>query len=184
MDMSTMVQLGAQLFQGQLDRDRDGQLEMTEIATALMGLMSGGNNQGQGSLLGSLASLAGGAQQAPAQGGGLLGGLTSLLGGSTPSAPAQADSGLMSMVQSWISTGPNQAPSADQITQLVGQDQLSAFAQQLGLSPDQAVKGLQQALPQMVDKATPSGSLDLGSLLDSVGGVSGAIGLASKILGR
>jgi uncharacterized protein YidB (DUF937 family) len=183
MDMSTVVQLGAQLFQGQLDRDRDGQLEMTEIATALMGLMSSSNNQSQGGLLGSLASLAGGAQAS--QGGGLLGSLTSMLGGAQPAAPsAQADGGLMSMVQSWVSTGPNQAPNPDQITQLVGQDQLSAFAQQLGITPDQAVKGLQQALPQMVDKATPTGSLDLGNLLDSVGGVSGAIGLASKILGR
>ncbi|WP_020559831.1 YidB family protein [Thiofilum flexile] len=182
MDMSNIVQLGAQLFQGQLDSDRDGQVEMTEIATALMGLMSGSNNQGQGGLLGSLASLAGGAQGS--QGGGLLGGLTSLLGSNTQAAPAQADSGLMSMVQSWVGTGANQAPSADQITQLVGQNQLSTFAQQLGISPDQAVKGLQQALPQMVDQATPSGSLDLNSILNSVGGVSGAIGLASKILGR
>lgn len=187
MDMGSIIQLGTQLFQGQLDKNHDGQLGATEIASALMGLMSGSNQNQGGGLLGTLASLAGGASQAPAQsGGGLLGGLTSLLGGGAQQAPAapQADSGLMSLVNSWISTGPNQTPDTNQITQLVGQDQISAFAQQLGISQDQAVKGLQQALPQMVDKATPSGSLDIGSLLDSVGGVSGAIGLASKMFGR
>jgi uncharacterized protein YidB (DUF937 family) len=74
--------------------------------------------------------------------------------------------------------------SGTQVTQILGADQIAAFAKQLGISPEQAVSGLQAALPQVVDKASPTGSLDLNSLLDSVGGVSGAINLASKIFGR
>jgi hypothetical protein len=35
MDMGNLMQLGAQMFQSQLDKDRDGQIEITEIASAL-----------------------------------------------------------------------------------------------------------------------------------------------------
>lgn len=44
MDVGNLMQIGAQLFQSQLDKDHDGQLEITEIASALMSLLS--SNQG------------------------------------------------------------------------------------------------------------------------------------------
>ncbi|MGB3916265.1 DUF937 domain-containing protein [Thiothrix litoralis] len=154
-----MMQIAVQLFKSQLDKDGDGQLEMTEIASAMMGLMGGGQNQAQAGGLGGLASMISGMQ-----GGG--------------------DSGLASLAASWLGNGANAQPSGNQVTQMFGQDKIAAFAQQLGISPDQAVSGLQAAVPEVVDKASPSGSLDLNSLLDSVGGVSGAIGLASKLFGR
>jgi hypothetical protein len=43
----------------------------------------------------------------------------------------------------------------------------------------EAAGGLSDALPQMVDKASSDGSL-----LDSIGGVSGALGMASKLFGK
>ena len=163
MDMMNIVQIGAQVFQSQLDKDRDGQLEITEIASALMGLFSGSNAQGQ-------------AQAANNP----LGGLLSMVTGMQQSG----NTDLVSLATSWLGSGSNATISGSQVTQVLGADQIAAFAKQLGISPEQAVSGLQAALPQVVDKASPTGSLDLNSLLDSVGGVSGAINLASKIFGR
>lgn len=154
-----MMQLAVQLFKNHLDKDRDGQLEMTEIASALMGLMGSGQNQAQAGGLGGLASMLGGMQKSQ-------------------------DSGLASLAASWLGTGQNIQPSGSQITQMFGQDKIAAFAQQLGISPDQAIKGLQATVPEVVDKASPNGQLDMSSLLNAVGGVQGAMNLAGKLFGR
>ncbi len=131
-----MMQLATQLFKSQLDKDHDGQLEMTEIASAMMGLMGNGQNQAQAGGLGGLASMISGMQ-----GGG--------------------DSGLASLAASWLGNGANAQPSGGQINQMFGQDKIAAFAQQLGISQEQAVSGLQAAVPEVVNKASPNGSLDL-----------------------
>ena len=154
-----LMQLGAQLFQSQLDKDRDGQLEITEIASALMGLMSNGQGQSQAGGLSGLMSMVSGMQ-------------------------GSGNGDLMSIAASWLGKGENAPISGGQLTQMLGSDKIAAFAQQLGLSQEQAVSGLQAAIPQVVDKASPYGALDLGNMLDAVGGVSGAIGLASKLFGR
>jgi uncharacterized protein YidB (DUF937 family) len=62
---------------------------------------------------------------------------------------------------------------------MLGTDKISEFASKLGLSNEEAAGGLSDAIPQIVDKASSGGSL-----LDSFGGVSGAIGLASKLFGK
>ena len=59
---------------------------------------------------------------------------------------------------------------------MLGPEKISEFASKLGLSNEEAADGLSEALPQMVDKASSDGSL-----LDSIGGVSGAINMASKL---
>ena len=159
MDMGNLMQLGAQMFQSQLDKDRDGQLEITEIASALMGLMSNGQGQSQAGGLSGLMSMVSGMQ-------------------------GSGNGDLMSIAASWLGKGANAPISGGQLTQMLGSDKIAAFAQQLGLSQEQAVSGLQAAIPQVVDKASPDGALDLGNMLDAVGGVSGAIGLASKLFGR
>lgn len=87
--------------------------------------------------------------------------------------------GMADMLQSWLGDGQNQGISGNQISELLGSDKISAFASQLGLSEDEAIGGLQDAMPQMVDKASSGGSL-----LDSIGGVEGAINLASKFFGK
>jgi len=88
-------------------------------------------------------------------------------------------SGLGSIAQSWLGDGGNESISPSQVTGLFGADRISEFASQLGLSNEEAAGGLSEALPQLVDKASSGGSL-----LDSIGGVSGAIGLASKLFGK
>lgn len=113
--------------------------------------------------------------------------LSSLLGGNSAGEGVDLgallgrlnSSGLSSVVSSWLGDGANQGISPSQITSMFGQDNVSAFASQLGLNQDEAAGGLADALPQMVDKGSSGGSL-----LDAVGGVSGALDMASKLFGR
>lgn len=130
--------------------------------------MSGDNGSGLdiGSLVSALSGLAGG----NAQGGGLD--IGSILGN-------MQSGGMADMAASWLGDGDNDAISSEQVTNIFGQDKISDFASKLGLSEDEAVGGLQDAIPSMVDQASSGGSI-----LDSIGGISGAIGLASKMFGR
>lgn len=119
-----------------------------------------------GNLMPALSSLFG----AGSSGGGLdLGSLVSKMGAS----------GLAATAQSWLGDGDNEAISPDKITNILGDNKIAEFASTLGISKQEAAGGLSEALPQMVDKASSGGSL-----LDSIGGVSGAIGMASKLFGK
>ena len=113
--------------------------------------------------------------------------LSSLTGGSrsdsgfdiTSLLSNMESSGLGDLAKSWLGDGNNAAISPEQITGMIGADKVSEFASNLGLSNEEAAGGLSEAIPQMVDKASSGGSL-----LDSIGGVSGAIGLANKLFGK
>jgi uncharacterized protein YidB (DUF937 family) len=87
--------------------------------------------------------------------------------------------GLADIAQSWLGDGDNAEISDEHVTQMFGQDKISEFASQLGVSQEEAVGGLRDALPQMVDNASSGGSL-----LDSIGGISGALNMAGKLFGR
>jgi uncharacterized protein YidB (DUF937 family) len=67
--------------------------------------------------------------------------------------------GLASLAASWLGDGGNLPVDAKQISGLFDQGQLSAFAEQLGLEQGQAVKGLQGAIPNLIDKASSGGAL-------------------------
>ena len=82
--------------------------------------------------------------------------------------------GLASIAQSWLGDGGNQSIDASQLLQMFGNDSISNFAGKLGLDEGTALNGLKEAVPSMVDQASSGG------VLESVGGLSGAIGLASK----
>ncbi len=87
--------------------------------------------------------------------------------------------GLADIAQSWLGDGDNADISDEHVTQMFGEDKISEFASQLGVSQEEAVGGLRDALPQMVDNASSGGSL-----LDSIGGISGALDIAGKLFGR
>jgi uncharacterized protein YidB (DUF937 family) len=89
-----------------------------------------------------------------------------------------SSAGLGNLVNSWLGDGANESISTDQITEMFGSNKISEFASKLGLSQEEAVGGLSDALPQMLDKASSGGSL-----LDSIGGLSGALGAAGKLFG-
>ncbi|MEO0438291.1 MAG: YidB family protein [Pseudomonadota bacterium] len=91
-------------------------------------------------------------------------------------AGKMASSGnLSAVIGSWLGDGANDAISPESIMSLFGGDKVGAFAQQLGVSSDEAASGLAATLPEMIDKASSGGSL-----LDLAGGAGGLLGAASS----
>ena len=76
------------------------------------------------------------------------------------------ESGLEGILKSWISTDEkNQPISANQVVEVVGQENMSQAAQKVGVSEWDASNVLAEYLPKMVDMLTPNGQLpDLNNL--------------------
>lgn len=85
--------------------------------------------------------------------------------------------GLGDIASSWLGDGDNAEISTDQITSMLGSDKVAQAAEALGADQNDLLSGLQSMLPQVIDKSSSGGSL-----LDSVGGIGGLAGLASKFL--
>ena len=67
------------------------------------------------------------------------------------------DSGFVSKVRSWVSTGPNEPLNSIEALQLIGQKDLDEMAKKSGI-PVEKLRGLlAELLPIAVDKATPRG---------------------------
>jgi uncharacterized protein YidB (DUF937 family) len=67
--------------------------------------------------------------------------------------------GLNEQVQSWLGNGGNMPITEDQLKAVLGNSQVQDFARQLGLPVDATLKILAQYLPELVDKASPNGTL-------------------------
>jgi uncharacterized protein YidB (DUF937 family) len=65
--------------------------------------------------------------------------------------------GLGGIAQSWVSNGPNQAITSDQLHQVLGSSTVTALAAKFGINPQDMLAKLTQVLPQAVDKLTPAG---------------------------
>lgn len=76
------------------------------------------------------------------------------------------ESGLEGILKSWISTDEeNQPISANQVVEVVGQENMSQAAEKVGVSELDASNLLAEYLPEMVDMLTPNGQLpDLNNL--------------------
>ena len=85
--------------------------------------------------------------------------------------------GLGDIVGSWLGDGDNAQISPAQIENIFGSDKIAEAAKMLGADQNDLLRGLQDMLPQVIDKSSSGGSL-----LDSVGGISGLANLASKFL--
>ena len=87
--------------------------------------------------------------------------------------------GLGDQVQSWLSGGPNQPVSAQQVQQALGTGTLDQAAAQAGIPPEQAAGDLAKVLPEVVNAASPQGQLpaagagqmDLDALLKQLTGM-------------
>lgn len=77
--------------------------------------------------------------------------------------------GLAEIANSWVSTGHNLPISADQIKNVLGNEQVKNIASKLGISMDQASGQIAEFLPQIVDKLTPHGNIPEGGDLLSQG---------------
>lgn len=132
---------------------------------ALKGAVPGGNLAtpiaiAAGALL--LGKLFGGGSAAPtpapqqsgasAAGGGLLGGLSDLV-------QKFQTAGHGAAVNSWVGPGANAPIQPSQVGSALGQQTISDLARQSGLSEQELLAQLAQALPTIVNKLTPNGRL-------------------------
>lgn len=92
-----------------------------------------------------------------------------------PPAPQQDDGGLLGglgdlvskferagqggTIGSWIGSGPNQPIQPGQLGSALGQTTVSDLARQAGISEQDLLHGLSQALPGLIDKLTPNGRM-------------------------
>jgi uncharacterized protein YidB (DUF937 family) len=129
--------LGSVLGGGQQARPQGGPDMLTQIVAALLA-NRGGAGQGGGGGLGGLAGLAEQFQRG----------------------------GLGDAMNSWISTGPNQQVSPDQLGGVLGGDLLGEIMKHTGMGKGDLLGQLSQMLPQMVDRATPEGRIPEGGLGD------------------
>ena len=132
------------------DKDGNGRVDMQEVIAAL------------GPLLGGL--------QGGAQGGsGLdLAGLVTRM----------QQSGLGNKAQSWLEDGPNEPVSDAQLQTVLGNERIEEFAGRLGLDKTDALHGLEELLPNLVDKSSRGGQLlpGLGGEgQDAAGGMLGSL---------
>ena len=134
---------------------------MSILDSILGGLMGGNSAQSPvGGILGSL--LGGGGQQGGGMGG--LGGLLSQF----------QKAGMGGVANSWVSNGPNQQVSPDQLQQVFGQQQVNQWAQQSNMQPHDLLSQLSQFLPHAVDRMTPGGQMPGGQMPDGADPFGGA----------
>lgn len=74
------------------------------------------------------------------------------------------DQGLGAVISSWIGPGQNLSVSAEQIQKVFGDARVQQLAQRAGIAPDVAAAALAKVLPTLVDKLTPTGTMESGSL--------------------
>ena len=89
-------------------------------------------------------------------GGGAQGGLSTIV------AKLQ-QSGLGAQVTSWLGNGQNMPISADQLKQVLDNDQVKQLAAKFGIPVDQVLDVLAKQLPATVDHASPNGTLPQGT---------------------
>ena len=68
--------------------------------------------------------------------------------------------GLGDVFSSWVGMGDNKSISPDQISSLLGSEQVNSLASSLGVDPSHASGFLADYLPKIVDKLTPAGQVD------------------------
>jgi uncharacterized protein YidB (DUF937 family) len=138
----------------------------------LGGLLGGAGSPAAGGLGGGLGGLLGGGAAGGL--GGLLGGLGGLLGG-------LRSQGLGRQVDSWMTPGPNQQISPQDLESSFDPQDLDEAARHAGTDRGSVLAELSGLLPQFVDQATPQGSLPQHEGELGEGGLSG---MMSKLLGN
>ncbi|HEV2698829.1 MAG TPA: YidB family protein [Terriglobales bacterium] len=108
---------------------------------------SGSGSGGLGNLLkGGLGSLL----ASGAAGGVLSGGLNDLL-------KQFQQSGQGDVASSWVGKGPNKTIAANDLAKVLGADRINTLMENTGMSRDELIASLSQALPEAVNQLTPEG---------------------------
>jgi uncharacterized protein YidB (DUF937 family) len=142
-------------------------MDLMKLGTQLVMSKLGGGGTSSDSITSVLGNLLGGGDN-ESDGGGGIGSILS----------SMKEKGLGSIADSWLGDGDNEEISTDQLRDVVGGSKVTEMASELGTDEDSLLSGLKDALPQMIDKSSSGGSL-----LDNLGGLSGALGMAKKFLG-
>ena len=61
--------------------------------------------------------------------------------------------------QSWVSTGANEGLGDGDIDDVIGREELSSLARQLGVTEQEVSRGLAEIMPEMVDQLSPDGQV-------------------------
>jgi len=144
------------------------------LLDSVLGSVLGGGGQQQQGGAGALVQIVAG--MLANQGGGGAGGGGGGLGGLAGLAEQFQKGGLGDVMNSWIGTGQNQPIAPDQLGKVLGGDMLGKLTQHTGMDQGDLLGQLSKLLPQMVDHATPNGSIpeggigDIGSLLSKFTG--------------
>jgi uncharacterized protein YidB (DUF937 family) len=126
---------------------------------------------GLGDLLGRLVGGRGGEpgdRAAGASAGDMLpGALQNLLGSAAAGSVVSAglgnlirefqDRGYGQAAQSWVSSGPNETMTPNDLAKALGPDTLQALSQQTGLGHSDLLASLSQHLPDLINQLTPNG---------------------------
>ena len=136
----------------------------------LGGLLGGA---GSGGMAGGLGSLLGGGGLGALLGGGGLGGLLGGLGGMLGNLRGQ---GLGQQVDSWVAPGPNQPVSPRDLEAGFDPADLDEAARHAGTDRNTVLQEMGGLLPQLVDRATPQGSLPAREEDVGQGGLGGLLG--------
>ncbi|MDM5262833.1 YidB family protein [Sulfurovum sp. XTW-4] len=92
-----------------------------------------------------------------------------------------SQNGLGEIVGSWLGNGENKAISMEQITTLLGAENVATFAYDLGLSKESSARALANVIPQVVDLATRGEGTIMDEMLANTGGSNGAMEMLSKM---
>lgn len=113
-----------------------------------------------GNILGSLASSAlGGNNQSTAVQ--LIQNVLASQGGIEGLIAKFQQGGLDELLRTWISTDQDNAPvSGEQISSVLGQENIQSVAQEVGVNANEASDLLAQILPKIVDTLTPNGQVE------------------------
>lgn len=133
---------------------------LDELKDGALGGDAGGAATGQAGALDSIIDMVGNFE------GGLPGLVGKFQGG-----------GLGDLVGSWVGKGQNLPITAEQIQAVLGSGPVASLAAKLGIDPRQAATSLAAILPQVIDRMTPSGTVEPGAsaVTDLLGSLKGKI---------
>jgi uncharacterized protein YidB (DUF937 family) len=99
--------------------------------------------------------------------------ISSLFGGNGLQGIVSAlqKSGMDKQLMSWIGGGQNEPVSGADVKNAVDPQTLNQMAQQQNMSPDELANQVAEALPHVVDQATPNGQVPKQGGLDSLMGM-------------
>ena len=133
---------------------------------SVLGSLMGGQAQQQSPIAGIVSSMLGGG----APGGASAAGASGAGGGLAGLISQFSQAGLGNVAQSWVSHGPNQSVTPQQLQQVFGEQQVNQWAQQANMQPHDLLSQLAHFLPQVVDGVTPHGQIPQGGIHDGMEG--------------